>query len=651
MASANGAGADDDEIVAQAIEDSLRSEEDRKARRALEAKRRHGTEMRIGQTAPEFAPHLGPVGDSGPRVRGGAASAAAARAATGGSTGAGESNTAAAPSAFAAEVSSRMARNAARLSSFAYEHMEEADDSIDIFIASSDDDSSGAARSNPVPDTSSSIARPSSLLSRIFSSNTGEQGSSSSNKPASPLKKQASQERRKAFEDARAAAAAAAARAAAEEEEEAKKKSASSGGEESSDANNVDNNNDDTSDEDMDGGDDGAGAGADGKRAAMAAGDKEKSDGLLTCEICFNDELTEDDILPFPCQHKYCRDCWRGLITSMLQSTGEDGGGGGNVDTILSTTCPSVGCTECITEEEVKELCPDLLPAFRRLQLHSFVGGRGMEALRWCPGPDCDRVAVRCRRDLFDCVDREIPAGSCGSCATSFCFRCGEEPHPEGQTCTNANANADDDLLGGMGGKSGPPIKACPKCHVKIEKNGGCNHMRCKCGHHFCWICLGDYRGRHFCGREGGRNVAAAANNAGNAPGTAARGAANARTVPNFDLDYLHTTLGNSKAPSDDADREALAKFLKDKEAMDHFAHYYNRFAAHNQGQEFAETQTQCTENRVTEYGKVRKVICFRFVLYSILFPKLYLTVLSRSPPLFPTFSNLDNGPQDGDRH
>ena len=112
------------------------------------------------------------------------------------------------------------------------------------------------------------------------------------------------------------------------------------------------------------------------------------------------------------------------------------------------------------------------------------------------------------------------------------------------------------------------------------------------------------------------------------------RGAANARTVPNFDLDYLHTTLGNSKAPSDDADREALAKFLKDKEAMDHFAHYYNRFAAHNQGQEFAETQTQCTENRVTEYGKVRKVICFRFVLYYLVSEIMTYRILSNSSPL-----------------
>ena len=31
---------------------------------------------------------------------------------------------------------------------------------------------------------------------------------------------------------------------------------------------------------------------------------------------------------------------------------------------------------------------------------------------------------------------------------------------------------------------------ACPKCGEPIEKNGGCNHMICRCGHHF------QYRGQ-----------------------------------------------------------------------------------------------------------------------------------------------------------
>jgi hypothetical protein len=32
--------------------------------------------------------------------------------------------------------------------------------------------------------------------------------------------------------------------------------------------------------------------------------------------------------------------------------------------------------------------------------------------------------------------------------------------------------------------------RTCPKCHIKIQKNGGCNHMTCvQCGTEFCWVC------------------------------------------------------------------------------------------------------------------------------------------------------------------
>mmetsp|Transcript_8677 Transcript_8677/g.19624 ORF Transcript_8677/g.19624 Transcript_8677/m.19624 type:complete len:705 (-) Transcript_8677:2842-4956(-) len=401
---------------------------------------------------------------------------------------------------------------------------------------------------------------------------------------------------RQAFEAARAKAKAAAekaAREAAEQEEEEKKAKAKK-----PKFSNVLSRKSKASDNGDDGDDD-----DESMTDVKEAGDKEKDNGLKTCEICFNEEVPPDQILPFPCGHEFCRDCWTGLIMSMLQSTGEDGGGGGNVDTILSTTCPFVGCTECVTEDEVAELCPDLLPAFQRLQLHSFVGGRGMESVRWCPGPDCDMIAVRCRRDLFDCIAQDNPTGVCGTCSTAFCFRCGEEPHEAGQTCTNTNA-FDDPLFGGSHPTAGNPIKNCPQCHVRIEKNGGCNHMRCKCGHHFCWICLGDYRGRHFCGREGGdRNRRG--QGAGGADINNAANAGPARNVPAFDLDYIYTTLGESKSPPDEADAKALSAFLRAKEEMDHFAHYYNRFAAHNQGQNYAESQSPCTENRINNFSRV----------------------------------------------
>ncbi|UJR32731.1 hypothetical protein I4U23_020190 [Adineta vaga] len=36
--------------------------------------------------------------------------------------------------------------------------------------------------------------------------------------------------------------------------------------------------------------------------------------------------------------------------------------------------------------------------------------------------------------------------------------------------------------------------KECPKCHFRIEKNDGCDHMTCiKCHYEFCWSCRADF--------------------------------------------------------------------------------------------------------------------------------------------------------------
>jgi hypothetical protein len=32
-------------------------------------------------------------------------------------------------------------------------------------------------------------------------------------------------------------------------------------------------------------------------------------------------------------------------------------------------------------------------------------------------------------------------------------------------------------------------VKQCPQCNAPVEKNGGCDHMTCLCGAHWCWVC------------------------------------------------------------------------------------------------------------------------------------------------------------------
>ncbi|KDO33942.1 hypothetical protein SPRG_01821 [Saprolegnia parasitica CBS 223.65] len=40
---------------------------------------------------------------------------------------------------------------------------------------------------------------------------------------------------------------------------------------------------------------------------------------------------------------------------------------------------------------------------------------------------------------------------------------------------------------------SGPATMACPGCSVETEKTGGCNHITCNCGQHWCYVCAAGF--------------------------------------------------------------------------------------------------------------------------------------------------------------
>ncbi|CAL5979158.1 Conserved_hypothetical protein [Hexamita inflata] len=84
--------------------------------------------------------------------------------------------------------------------------------------------------------------------------------------------------------------------------------------------------------------------------------------------------------------------------------------------------------------------------------------------------PICNKLATKCGTAGVDTL-----LYSCATCNHKWCSDCGDW-HKPGKTC---------DQLGNM--------QRCPNCKILFEKDGGCNHITCKCGAHWCYVCGKQY--------------------------------------------------------------------------------------------------------------------------------------------------------------
>lgn len=83
--------------------------------------------------------------------------------------------------------------------------------------------------------------------------------------------------------------------------------------------------------------------------------------------------------------------------------------------------------------------------------------------------------------------DPKQPQMECSKCKVQFCFTHGVD-HPPGKcprrrTPFRPLGRAKTWLWKKWW------TRKCDKCGFRIERNGGCPHITCRCGHEFCWYC------------------------------------------------------------------------------------------------------------------------------------------------------------------
>ena len=191
-----------------------------------------------------------------------------------------------------------------------------------------------------------------------------------------------------------------------------------------------------------------------------------EKDEKVTCPICY-DEVSHPEQLG--CGHIYCSACLRHYLASAPDTK----------------TFPLV----CLGDETACKM-PISLPLIRRFMtpqafqalveaaFRSYLDQHSQE-LKYCTTPDCQQIYRR---------SSEIRILQCPSCFSSICSACDDEAH-EGMTCKERQDQKDASLQGRLFNEwANVHGNRCPACQSIIEKNGGCDHMTCRCGAQFNWV-------------------------------------------------------------------------------------------------------------------------------------------------------------------
>ncbi|GBE86216.1 hypothetical protein SCP_0900950 [Sparassis crispa] len=216
------------------------------------------------------------------------------------------------------------------------------------------------------------------------------------------------------------------------------------------------------------------------ERVRRAVASLSSSSGVLSddacCPVCFCD-VSDPSVLP--CGHSYCRSCLQLLL---LSSAGPD-------FSLSSLVCiqsvdrdsQQVACGNAIPTSVLRDLLSP--PEETRLLTAAFLAHihARPDEFHYCPTPDCE-VVYR--------TGRAGAVLQCPVCVARICPACHCEFH-EGMSCAEYHDNVSGGHEAYNKWRLENGIKPCPKCKADLQKNGGCNHIKCvRCGTHMCWVCM-----------------------------------------------------------------------------------------------------------------------------------------------------------------
>ena len=212
----------------------------------------------------------------------------------------------------------------------------------------------------------------------------------------------------------------------------------------------------------------------------------------FTCGVCL-DRCWADErsSLALPCcDTQFCGPCWAGWVKAQAQA------GTTKLDAIQ---CPQPGCPRILNPLRFLNRPTEMKAAALRLGLKSLctdrlmLSGEQKKELEAIVALDANPSARRCPRCAIVTGTRNGASMVCENAECSlpedprglklFCPSHGDQHL--GETCREFNNRTMEPGRAAFARLH--HTKLCPNCGMGICKNGGCDHMRCACGHRFNW--------------------------------------------------------------------------------------------------------------------------------------------------------------------
>ena len=187
---------------------------------------------------------------------------------------------------------------------------------------------------------------------------------------------------------------------------------------------------------------------------------------LTTCGMCEQEITASDKGLKLcTCNHNnFCESCLHHYVIYKVK----------NFEEVL---CPQEDCKSPVDTKGAlfKGLPIDIQRNFKKAQ--NFFETAKDPNSKLCPRPSCEGVIRLTSKQVMVCDE----------CASKYCSQCLLAAHPG--DCDQKEVEFFEKNL---------HYRQCKRCRFIIEKNQGCNHITCRCGYQFCYVCGADWKAAHY---------------------------------------------------------------------------------------------------------------------------------------------------------